>query len=100
MKKLLNIIILVLYWIIPKKIICFFLRHRNATWYLATKRVVNDKKGLRSVYDIYEYTACVRCKKRKEMTNRRGKTKAERLKCSGLTFDQAVIFVPSLKNQK
>jgi hypothetical protein len=100
MKKLLNIIILVLYWIIPKKIICFFFRHKNVKQRLAAKRLENDKKGKRIVYDIYERVVCVRCGKRQELTNRRGKTKAERMLCKGLSFEQAVIFTPSLKNQK
>ena len=53
---------------------------------------------MRVLYDIYDATVCARCKKEKMVFTKKGKTQVQRIVYQGLTFDQAVIFVPSLKN--
>jgi len=80
--------------------ICYFVGHRYMIWRLARTRIENHKGKTRVVYDIYEATVCECCHKKKMITTKKGKTQAERIICSGMTFEQACVMVPSLKNTK
>jgi len=80
--------------------ICYFVGHKNYQIRMAAKRFESHKGKTRLVYDIYERIVCGRCNKLQTVFTKKGKTKHERLYLQGVSFEQACVFVPSLKNKK